>query len=75
MPPPPLEATEFIQGATLSIERLTEASDEIRGVIMREVPDQDARMAALTLVERALRLAIHAVPLPAPRLVASDRVG
>jgi hypothetical protein len=58
----PFEATEFIQGTTLSIERLTEASDEIRGVIMREVPDQDACLAALTLVERALCVAIHAVP-------------
>ncbi len=60
----PFESIEFVQGATLSIERLTEATDAIRGVIMREVPDRDACQAALTLVARALCVAVHAVPRP-----------
>jgi hypothetical protein len=62
MTPRPFEAADLIHGATLSIERLTEATDEIRGVIMREVPDRDACLAALTLVARALCVAVHAVP-------------
>lgn len=67
MTPRPDGSTDLIQGATLSIERLTEATDEIRGVIMREVPDRDACLAALTLVSRALCVAVHAVPRSAER--------
>jgi hypothetical protein len=54
---------ELTYGATHSIDRLTGATDEIRRVIMNEVPDRDACSAALTLVAKALCVAVHAVPL------------
>jgi hypothetical protein len=60
-------SAEFIHGATRSIDRLTDATDEIRSVIMREVSDRDACSAALVLVARALCVAIHAVPRPTAR--------
>jgi hypothetical protein len=52
---------ELTYGATRSIDRLTAATDEIRGVIMHEVPDLEARSAALALVGKALGVAVHGV--------------
>jgi hypothetical protein len=56
---------ERTYGATRAIERLTAASDAIRGVIMHEVPDQEARGAALHLVAKALDVAVQGVMIGA----------
>jgi hypothetical protein len=48
-------------GATRAIDRLTAATDAVRSVIMHEVPDRQARSAALALVGEALDLAVHGV--------------
>jgi hypothetical protein len=52
---------ELTYGATRAIDRLTAATDEMRSIIMHEVPDRDARSAALALVARALGVAVHGV--------------
>ena len=52
---------EVTYGATRAIERLTLAADTIRGVILHEVTDRDARSAALGLVSKALNVAVQGV--------------
>jgi hypothetical protein len=52
---------DLTYGATRSIDRLTAATDAIRCVIMHEVPDREARSAALALVGEALDVAVHGV--------------
>jgi hypothetical protein len=52
---------ELSYGAARAVDRLTAATDEMRGVIMHEVPDLEARLAALSLVAQALGVAVHGV--------------
>jgi len=52
---------ELTYGATRAIERLTLAADTIRGAILHEVTDRDARDAALALVSQVLGVAIQGV--------------
>jgi hypothetical protein len=52
---------ELTYGASRSIDRLTAATDAMRSVIMHEVPDQEARSVALSLVGKALGAAVHGV--------------
>jgi hypothetical protein len=56
-----LGPAELTYGATRSIDRLTAAADAMRSVIMHEVPDQEARLAALSLVGEGLDTAVHGV--------------
>jgi hypothetical protein len=50
---------ELTYGATRAIQRLTGATDAIRSVIMHEVPDRQARSAALALIANALGVAVR----------------
>jgi hypothetical protein len=52
---------DLTYGATRSIDRLNAATDAMRSVIMHEVPDQEACSAALSLVGKALGVAVHGV--------------
>jgi len=52
---------ELTYGATRSIDRLTAATEAMRSVIMHEVPEPEARSAALSLVGNALSVAVHGV--------------
>ncbi len=52
---------ELTYGATRAIDRLTAAAEALRGVIMREVTDPEARSAALGLVASALAVAVRGV--------------
>jgi hypothetical protein len=52
---------ELTYGAARAIDRLTAATDEIRGVIMHEVPDLEARSSALALIGKALGVAVNGV--------------
>jgi hypothetical protein len=48
-------------GGTRSVERLVDAIETVRGTIMREVHDRDARAQSLELVSRALGVACQGV--------------
>jgi hypothetical protein len=52
---------ELTYGATRAIERLTLAADTIRGTIIHEVSDREARAAALALVSKALSIAAEGI--------------
>ena len=57
----PRSAMELTYGATRAIERLTLAADTIRGTIIHEVSDREARAAALALVSKALSIAAEGI--------------
>ena len=48
-------------GGTRSVERLVDAFATVRGAILREVADREARAEALALISRALDVACHGV--------------
>jgi hypothetical protein len=48
-------------GGTRSVERLVDAVETVRGTIMREVADREARSQALALMSRALGVACQGV--------------
>lgn len=52
---------ELTYGASRAIERLNAATDAIRSVIIHDVPDREARSAALALVANALCVAVQGV--------------
>ncbi|MGD0432446.1 MAG: hypothetical protein ABSA58_15290 [Acetobacteraceae bacterium] len=61
MPQRQHSSMETTYGAMRAIERLTLAADTIRGTIMHEVTDRDARAAALALVSQALGVAVQGI--------------
>jgi hypothetical protein len=61
MPQRQRSTMEITYGATRAIERLTLAADSIRGTIIHEVTDRDARAAALALVSQALGVAVQGI--------------
>ena len=52
---------EVTYGATRSMERLVDAVEAVKSVILREVVDQSARTRAIALVGQALGVAVEGV--------------
>jgi hypothetical protein len=57
----PQSAVELTYGASRAIERLTLAADTIRGTIIHEVTDRQARAQALALISQAVGVAVQGI--------------
>jgi hypothetical protein len=55
------QANEPTYGETRAIEHLTAVAETLRGVIIHEVTDRNARTAALLFVGKALDAAVQGV--------------